>query len=255
MSNFAVVCVTRSGSYYFYEYLCKTFGLVEGSEWFGRNKSVNLTNPIALTTKPVDIDWTVNEDLLTSKDIKRRIKHLENFPFPYCIKVMPLQLSNTPTQTKGNLFKRAEIACNILEDFDLIWFNREDKISNFCFELTAMHCSQPGFPRNREYCTYDPLKRTNPPPNSFTATKEQWDRFTIREEFTNWVMLHFPETPKISYEEFVEDQDTVLDTIQEHYGIKANYNEENKKEILKNPDYTEIFTNYNDIEQWSRLKE
>ena len=89
MSNFCIVCTPRSGSYYFFEYMSKTFDLVEGTEWFGRNKKVDLTKPFDLITKRVDIDWTKNEDLLTEKDIQRRLRHLENFPLPYCIKTMP----------------------------------------------------------------------------------------------------------------------------------------------------------------------
>ena len=141
MSNFCIVCAPRSGSYWFMEYMCRTFDLVEGNEWFGRNKKVDLITPTELNTKTVDIDWTKNEDLLSVKDIKRRRKHLENFPFPYCIKIMPLQLTNTVEQQDLTVWERAEIAYEILEDFDLIWFKRRNKISHFCFELTAMHCS------------------------------------------------------------------------------------------------------------------
>jgi hypothetical protein len=143
MSNFCIVCAPRSGSYWFMEYMCRTFDLVEGNEWFGRNKKVDLITPTELNTKTVDIDWTKNEDLLSVKDIKRRRKHLENFPFPYCIKIMPLQLTNTVEQQDLTVWERAEIAYEILEDFDLIWFKRRNKISHFCFELTAMHCSMP----------------------------------------------------------------------------------------------------------------
>ena len=42
MSNFCIVCTPRSGSYYLFEYMCKTFDLVEGNEWFGRNKEADL---------------------------------------------------------------------------------------------------------------------------------------------------------------------------------------------------------------------
>lgn len=251
MSNFCIVCTPRSGSYYLFEYMCKTFDLVEGNEWFGRNKEADLLNPAELNTKPVDIDWTKNEDLLTEKDIQRRRKHLENFPFPYCIKAMPLQLSNTPTQVDFDMEERAEIACEILSDFDLIWFQRQDKLSHFCFELTAMHCSQPDYPRNREYSTYNPEKRTTPPANSFTATKEDFENYMYREYFTDYVMEEF-DVPTIWYEDFIEDQDSSLNELQEYFGLSGVYLQSNKKKIIQNPDYTKIFKNYKEIESWFR---
>ena len=61
------------------EYMCKTFGLAEGNEWFGRNKAVDLSNPLELKQTRLDIDWTVNEDLLTPKEIQQRLNHLQNF--------------------------------------------------------------------------------------------------------------------------------------------------------------------------------
>ena len=51
MSNFCIVCVTRSGSYYPMEYICRTFDLAEGNEWFGRNKEADLSNPFELKQK------------------------------------------------------------------------------------------------------------------------------------------------------------------------------------------------------------
>ena len=95
MSNFCIVCVTRNGSYYPMEYMCRTFDLVEGNEWFGRNKQADLTKPFELKTKKLPIDYNVNENLLHDKDIKNRMRHLENFPVPYCVKAMPPQFTNT----------------------------------------------------------------------------------------------------------------------------------------------------------------
>jgi hypothetical protein len=99
MSDFCIVCVTRSGSYYIMEYMCRVFGLAEGNEWFGRNKHVDLTKNFELKQRRLDIDFNVNEDLLCDQDIKDRLKHLENFPIPYCIKSMPLQFTNTMEST------------------------------------------------------------------------------------------------------------------------------------------------------------
>ena len=105
------------------------------------------------------------------------------------------------------------------------------------------------YPRDREYCTYDPPSRRTPPPNSFTATYEDYKKYMFREDITEQVMQNF-DAPVISYEWFVEDQDETMLRIQEHYGIKANFREENKKEIIENPDYSKIFTNYEEIELW-----
>ena len=71
MSDYCIVCAPRSGSYYLMEYMCKTFNLAEGNEWFGRNKAVNLSKPFELKQTRLDIDWTVNEDLLTPEDIQQ----------------------------------------------------------------------------------------------------------------------------------------------------------------------------------------
>ena len=156
----------------------------------------------------------------------------------------------------------------ILEQFDLLWFQRENKISHFCFELTAMHCSQPDYPRDREYCTYDPPSRRTPPPNSFTATYEDYKKYMFREDITEQVMQNF-DAPVISYEWFVEDQDETMLRIQEHYGIKANFREENKKEIINNSlknQYKKLFNkidrlvylkapNFNNIFKWRLLQE
>jgi hypothetical protein len=111
------------------EYMCKTFGLAEGNEWFGRNKAVDLSKPLELKQIRLDIDWTVNEDLLTPEDIQNRLHHLENFPVPFCIKAMPLQLTNTVEQVDLPTEERVEFALEILKDFDPIWFQRLDRKS------------------------------------------------------------------------------------------------------------------------------
>ena len=49
------------GPYYPMEYMCRTFGIVEGNEWFGRNKQADLTKPFELKTKKLPIDYNVNE--------------------------------------------------------------------------------------------------------------------------------------------------------------------------------------------------
>ena len=260
MSDYCIVCTPRSGSYYLMDYMCKTFNLVEGNEWFGRNKAVDISNPFELKQTSVDIDWTVNEDLLTSKEIQQRLNHLQNFPVPFCIKAMPLQFTNTIEQGDLSRQEKLDFAFKILKQFDLIWFQREDKVSHFCFELTAMHCSQPDYPRNREFSVYDREKRATPKPQSFTATKKDFEKYMFREEFTNELMGRF-DAPIVVYEKFIKDRDEHIMGVAEWYGIKPeigppnwwlNSQENNKKDIIINPNYSTIFKNYKEVETWFR---
>ena len=231
--------------------MCKTFHLAEGNEWFGRNKAVDLSKPLELIQTRLDIDWTVNEDLLSPEDIQNRLNHLQGFPVPFCIKAMPLQFTNTVEQVDLHIDDRIEFAYNILRDFDLVWFQRLDKISHFCFELTAMFCSQPDYPRDREFSTYDEGKRSTPRINSFVATERDFEKYMFREEFTNKVMSHF-DAPQIVYEDFVEDQDECIMEVVEWYGLHPDFKKENKRDVMHNPDYTKIFKNYKEIETWFR---
>jgi len=247
MSDFCIVCVTRSGSYYIMEYMCRVFGLAEGNEWFGRNKEVDLTNQFELKTKRIDIDFHVNEGLLSDQDIKNRLRHLENFPVPYCIKSMPPQFTNTIESVKLPLEQRIEVAQDILKDFDLIWFKNEDKISHFCYELTCIRCSSSGYPRPREYGIYDSEKRVTPPENSFTATVEDFDKFMRREEFTDAVMKTFT-CPIVTYDDFVKNQDQEIQRIADYYDLQMQ--DVYKIPVIHNPDYRNIFTNYSEIEKW-----
>ena len=257
MSDFCIVCSPRSGSYYLINALCQSFGLVNGNEWFGRNKKAVLTKSTELSTTPVDIDWTVNEDLLSAKEIQQRLNHLKNFPVPFCIKAMPLQFTNTIEQVNLPRQERLEFAVDTLNEFDLIWFQRKDKISHFCFELTAMFCSQPDYPRNREYSIYKPEKRTIPKPQSFTATEKDFEKYIFRENFKEALHAFYftKKAPVIEYEDFLEDSDKVIMEDANWYNIKPNFLEENKKEIIHNADYSEIFTNYSEIKSWFYWRE
>jgi hypothetical protein len=224
MSDYCVVCAPRSGSYYYLKQFAKEKELVNGNEWFGRNKAVDHSKPAFLVTHTVDIDWNVNENLLTDTEIKRRLKHLENFPQPFVIKCMPLQLTNTRTKFSLSIETRLHIAEKILRDFSLIWFQQHDKVSHFCFELTAMACSMPDYPRQREYCTYG-KDRTIPPVGSFKATLKQFDKYMFREDFTNSLMA------KVDHE-------------------VVRYQDMDKTNVIPYPDYADIFTNYEDIMKW-----
>lgn len=249
MSDFCIVCVTRSGSYWIMEYMCKVFDLAEGNEWFGRNKGVDLSKPFELNTKKLPIDFNVNEDLLHDQDIQDRLQHLQNFPVPFCIKAMPPQFTNTVESVNIPVTEKIAFAQDILKDFDLIYFVNEDKISHFCYEITAKLCSSKGYPRPREYSSYDPEVRVDPLPNSFTATQKDFDMFVARDAFTEEVMDGF-DCPIITYQDFVEDQDREMKKIADHYGVRGNYSDDYKKPILLNPDYSEIFTNYDEICEW-----
>ena len=229
--------------------MCRTFGLAEGNEWFGRNKAVDLSNPFELKQTRLDIDSTVNEDLLTPKEIQQRLNHLQNFPVPFCIKAMPLQFTNTIEQVDLPREDRIDFALEILEQFDLLWFQRENKISQFCFELTAMHCSQPDYPRDREFSVYESENRTTPKPQSFTATEKDFEKYMFREEFTNEIMSWF-DAPVVVYEKFIENRDAHIMGVAEYFGLHPSFSEENKKEVIRNPDYTKIFTNYEEIVSW-----
>ena len=66
--------------------------LENGSEFFGRVKRVHYDG---VKTSPVDIDHSVNEDLLTNAEITNRLVHLMNYNKPSIIKCMPFQLCNT----------------------------------------------------------------------------------------------------------------------------------------------------------------
>ena len=249
MSDFCIVCVTRSGSYWLMEYMCKVFGLVEGNEWFGRNKEVDLSKPFELNTKKLPIDFNVNEDLLHDEDIQDRLNHLYNFPVPFCIKAMPPQFTNTVESLNLPITEKIEIAQGVLNHFDLVYFVNEDKISHFCYEITAKKCSSKGYPRPREYSIYDPDLRVDPPASSFTATLRDFNMFMKRDMFTNEVMKEF-DCPVVTYQDFVEDQDREMKRIADHYGVSGDYSDDHKKTILLNPDYSKIFTNYDEICKW-----
>ena len=38
------------------------------------------------------------------------------------------------------------------------------------------------------------------------------------------------------------------------YNLKPNFLGQDKKEIIQNPDYSEIFTNYKEITEWFQLR-
>ena len=247
MGNFAVVCVTRSGSYYFYEYLCKTFDLVEGSEWFGRVKQVHYKG---MKTSPVNIDHSVNEDLLTNDEITKRLVHLKNYTNPFIIKCMPFQLSNTIERVNLPYEERMEIATKILNNFSLIYLVNEDKVSQFCFDVISKNQDHV----KRNYTSYNPDIRETPPDNSMTATREHYESFKQRQGFVEMFQhRNWKGEPVIVWEEFVTNHNSQTKKIQDWYGIQGTYGDANigmRREIIPHPDYSKIFTNYGEIERW-----
>lgn len=227
MSENCIVCSPRTGSYYFLKQFAEQNDLVNGNEWFGRNKAVDHSKPSELETTTVDINWNVNEDLLTEDEVEKRLKHLENFHAPYVVKCMPLQLTNTPTQESLGYKERIAITAKILkENFSkLIWFQQPDKVSHFCFELTAMACSHVDYPRRREFCTYDSDFRKTPEDDTFTAPPQKFQKWVYREDFTNHLMS------KLDH-------------------VVVSYDDIDKTGVIPYPDYSRIFTNYEEIVKW-----
>ena len=60
--------------------------------------------------------------------------------------------------------------------------------------------------------------------------------------------------PVIEYEDFLEDSDKSIMEIANWYNLKPNFLGQDKKEIIQNPDYSEIFTNYKEITEWFQLR-
>ena len=82
MNKICLICTPRSGSFYVQRYIHKIFNLEFGSEWFGRVKKVHYDG---MKTSPVDIDHSVNEDILTNAEITNRLVHLKNYNTPFVI--------------------------------------------------------------------------------------------------------------------------------------------------------------------------
>ena len=225
MNRYCLVCTPRSGSYYVLYHLAKERNITSGKEWYGRMKKIHYND--MLQTTPVTIDYNVNENLLTNHEIEKRRLWLttqDNF----IIKCMRMQLSNTVENIGISIEDRIEISIDILSDYNLIWLINKNKISQFCFRFIAQKTSDPTYKGiNREYSDYNIDKRKTPPPNSFTATKKEFDRFMRIEKFTNNLRNFFPDCEEIIYEDFIKD-----------------------KNIIHNPDYTKIFKNYSEIEKW-----
>lgn len=247
MSKYCLVCTPRSGSFYVQRYISKLFNLEFGSEWFGRVKQVHYKG---MKTSPVNIDHSVNEDLLTNDEITKRLVYLKNYTNPFIIKCMPFQLSNTIERVNLPYEERMEIATKILNNFDLIYMVNEDKVSQFCFDVISKNQDHV----KRNYTSYNPDIRETPPDNSMTATREHYESFKQRQGFVEMFQhRNWKGEPVIVWEEFVTNHNSQTKKIQDWYGIQGTYGDANigmRREIIPHPDYSKIFTNYGEIERW-----
>ena len=129
MNKYCLVGTPRSGSYYVLFYLAKERGLTSGKEWYGVMKKIHYDG---LKTSPIDIDYTVNGNLLTNHEIEKRRIWLSNQD-NFIIKCSPMQLCNTIENKKMSIEDKLEIVLDILSDYNVIWLINKDKISQFCF--------------------------------------------------------------------------------------------------------------------------
>ena len=244
MFKFCLICTPRSGSFYVQRYIHKTFDIEFGSEWFGRVKEIHYDK---LKSSPVDIDHSLNENLLTNDEITKRLVYLKNYSPSFIIKCMPFQLSNTIERNNISWDGSQEISSKIMRNFSLIYLRNRDILSQFCFDV--MSKKQDYIRRN--FTSYNPDIRQIPLENSITATKEHFEHFMWRQKYVEvFKSRNHKGEPTIFWEDFVVDPDKEMYKIEEHYGIRGMYYEKNKKDIIPHPDYSKIFTNYDEIKRW-----
>ena len=247
MNKFCLICTPRSGSFYVQKYLSQTFSLEFGSEWFGRVKHVHYEG---MKTSPVDIDHSVNEDLLDNEDITKRQIYLMNYNKPFIIKCMPFQLTNTQERVIMSLDEKMFVAKKMLSHYSLIYLHNEDKISQFCFDVISKNQDHV----KRNYTSYNPEVRETPPDNSMTATKEHFDSFKWRQDFVDeFQNQNWKGEPIIEFEKFVLNRNTQTKKVQDWYGLKGIYGDRSlgfRRPIIPHADYKKIFTNYGEIEKW-----
>lgn len=247
MNKYCLICTPRSGSFYLQNYISKLFNLEFGSEWFGRVKRVHYSG---MKTSPVDIDHSVNEDLLTNREMTNRLVYLMNYPNPFIIKCMPFQLTNTIERVNMSRREKLDVAKKILSHFNLIYMVNEDKVSQFCFDVISKNQDHV----KRNYTSYNPDIRETPPDNSMTATKEHFDSFMWRQDFVeDFQKENWKGEPVIEYEKFVRNHNSETIKIQDWYNIEGTYGRANlfmRRPIIPHPDYSKIFTNYGEIKTW-----
>ena len=240
--KYCLVCTPRSGSYYVLEHIARHFGFENGKEWFGRVKKVHFDG---MKTSPVDIDHSVNEDLLTNKEMTLRLLYLKNYSNPFIIKCMPFQITKTVERDNISYEESQDIAAKYMKNFSLIYMETRDKLSQFCFDVIS---------KNQDYVkrnltSYDPKVREIPKPQSLTATKEHFISFM---ELQNYVKdfreRNYKGEPLIYWEDFKNDPDKEMDKIGTYYRLMG-FNDKYKK-IIPHEDYEKIFKNFREIEKW-----
>ena len=243
MNKICLICTPRSGSFYVQRYIHKIFNLEFGSEWFGRVKKVHYDG---MKTSPVDIDHSVNEDILTNAEITNRLVHLKNYNTPFVIKCMPFQLSNTQERKNYSFNERMDIATKIMKNFDLVYMVNEDKVSQFCFDVISK--KQDYIRRN--FTSYNPDIRQIPLENSMTATREHYESFKQRQGFVEMFQhRNWKGEPVIIWEKFLDNHNREMRKIEDWYQLTGDYNQE-KRVIMPHPDYKKIFSNYEEIQTW-----
>ena len=240
--KYCLVCTPRSGSYYVLEHIARHFGFENGKEWFGRVKKVHFDG---MKTSPVDIDHSVNEDLLTNKEMTLRLLYLKNYSNPFIIKCMPFQITKTGERDNISYEESQDIAAKYMKNFSLIYMETRDKLSQFCFDVIS---------KNQDYVkrnltSYDPKVREIPKPQSLTATKEHFISFMERQNYVkDFRERNYKGEPLIYWEDFKNDPDKEMDKIGTYYRLMG-FNDKYKK-IIPHEDYEKIFKNFREIEKW-----
>ncbi len=243
MRKFCLICTPRSGSFYVQNYISKIFELEFGSEWFGRVKRVEYKG---MKTTSVDIDHSVNEDLLTNEEMSKRLVYLKNYENPFIIKCMPFQLSNTIERKDLPDKEKMEIATKIMKNFDLIYMETKDKVSQFCFDVISK--KQDYIKRN--FTSYNPDIRQIPLENSMTATRENYESFCERQDFVDkFKEKNWKGEPIIVWENFIKSPNVEMTKIKAWYNIDGHYGR-NHRPIIPHAVYRHVFTNYEEIEKW-----
>jgi len=243
MGRYCLICTPRSGSFYVQNYISKIFDLEFGSEWFGRVKHVGYKG---METSSVDIDHSVNEDLLTNEEISKRLVYLKNYETSFIIKCMPFQLSNTIERKDLPDKEKMEVATKIMKNFDLIYMETKDKVSQFCFDVISKNQDI----GKRNFTHYNPDIRQIPLENSMTATRENYESFCERQDFvTRFQEKNWKGEPIIVWEDFINSPNIEMTKIKDWYKIDEKNITVNRP-IISHAAYKLVFSNYGEIEKW-----
>jgi hypothetical protein len=80
-----------------------------------------------------------------------------------------------------------------------------------------------------------------------------------RERFTHSLLNMFKENgvvvPTVRWSDFLDNPEREMMKLEYCWDIKSNVKKKHWKEIISNPDYSKIFTNYQEIIQWFQSEE